>query len=253
MNEILEIKDLEKVYKDGTEALKSINLEVKEGTIFGLLGPNGAGKSTLISIITTLLSKTKGKVYLDGLDLDTKANQIRSKIGVTFQENIKENNLTGYEILKNHALLYGMSSNKIKLKIEELLELIDLKEIANKKIEKYSGGMLRRLEIVKGIITEPKILFLDEPTLGLDPKSRNEIWSFIRKLKEDGTTVFVTSHYLEEIEKHADEIAIINNGRIIEKGSPTILRKKYNEMDKSRYDSLEDIFLCLTESKREEN
>jgi len=252
MNSILQIQDLKKVYKDGTEALKGINLEVKEGIVFGLLGPNGAGKSTLISIIITLLSKTKGKVYLDGLDLDTKADKIRSRIGVTFQENIKESNLTGYEILKNHALLYGMSSNQIKSKIEELLKLVDLKEVIDKKIEKYSGGMLRKLEILKGIMTEPKILFLDEPTLGLDPKSRNEIWSFIRRLKEDGTTIFVTSHYLEEIEKNADEIAIINNGMIIENGSPKILRKKYKEIDESKYDSLENIFLSLTESESED-
>ena len=112
--------------------------------------------------------------------------------------------------------------------------------------------MLRKLEILKGIMTEPKILFLDEPTLGLDPKSRNEIWSFIRKLKEDGTTIFVTSHYLEEIEKNADEIAIINNGMIIENGSPKILRKKYKKIDESRYDSLENIFLSLTESESED-
>lgn len=252
MNNILSINNLKKTYKDGTMALKGVSLEVPKGTIYGLLGPNGAGKSTLISIVTTALGKTMGDVYINGYSLEDETEKIRASIGVIFQESVRETGLTGNEILVNHGKLYGMKKEAIKKKAATLLKQIGLEEVANKNIETYSGGMRRKLEIIKGILTSPEILFLDEPTLGLDPQSRKQIWLFLNKMKNEGTTIFVTSHYIEEIERNADHIAIIDSGELRCEGIPSKIIANFNALNDTGKRNLEDIFLYYTEERKEE-
>lgn len=246
MTTILTLQNVKKTYKDGTIALKGISLEITKSRIFALLGPNGAGKTTLISIITTLLSKTSGQVYVENFNLDHDADKIREIIGVTFQEQVKEQYLTGREVLYYQGVLYGIPKNEILKKSETFIQKIGLQAVADKPIQTYSGGMYRRLEIIKGLLSNPKILFLDEPTLGLDPQSRRQIWKFINELKASGTTIFVTSHYIDEIEKNTDEVAIIDMGKIIEAGTPKALIKKYAQQYSSEDICLEDIYLAVT-------
>jgi len=251
MNNILSIRDLKKVYKDGTVALKGVSLEVPKGVIFGLLGPNGAGKSTLISIVTTALGKTEGDVYVNSFSLDEEADEIRDSIGVIFQESIRETGLTGYEVLENQGILYGMRKTEIREKARLLLKQIGLNEVADKYIETYSGGMRRKLEIIKGILTNPKILFLDEPTLGLDPQSRKQIWQFLNEMKSKGTTIFVTSHYIEEIERNADHVAIIDSGELKCHGVPSEIISDFNKFEIIDASNLEEVFLYYTEEGKE--
>lgn len=246
MAAILKTEGLTKVYRDGTRALKGVDLQVPEGSIFGLLGANGAGKTTLISIVTTLRGKTDGKVYLDGLDLDEDQNAIRERIGVTFQERVRESNLTGREVLEYHGVLYGMNRACLEEKISELLMIADLDDVADKDVKTYSGGMLRRLELIKGMMTEPRILFLDEPTVGLDPQSRKQMWALIQRMRDRGTTIFVTSHYIEEIERNADWVAIIDKGSCVDQGRPATLLEKYKNASALSPSSLEDIYLYLS-------
>jgi len=250
MESILSIKEVKKVYKDGTCALKGISLEVPKGCIYGLLGPNGAGKTTLISIMTTLLSKTEGKVYVDGIDLDNAPDTIRKLIGVTFQESINERDLTGMEILISHGALYGMRAGEVAKRTEDMLNMMGLSDVANKYVNTYSGGMRRRLEIIKGMMTEPTVLFLDEPTLGLDPQSRHQIWNFLKEIKKKGTTIFVTSHYIDEIERNADHVAFIDRGKVIEQGVPSTLTDKYSKLNSEGKSTLEDIFLYFIEHSK---
>ena len=220
---IIKVKNLLKRF-DGLVAVNDISFEVEEGTIFGFLGPNGAGKTTTINILTTLLEPTEGWAKVAGFNVLEQADEVRKSIGVTFQETILDDELTGKQALDYHARLYRMGKEKRQAKIAELLALVELEEAANRQVSTYSGGMKRRLELIRGLMTEPKVLFLDEPTLGLDPQSRARIGDYIVELKEQrGMSVLLTTHYMDEAEKLSDMVAIIDHGKILTEGTPSEL------------------------------
>jgi len=207
------------------EALKGVSFKVKRGEIFGFLGPNGAGKTTTINMLITVLKPTEGTATVCGYDIVKEANMVRRKIGVVPQEYTADEDLTGYENIILCADLYGIPREISKKRAMELLELVQLTEFKDKKVETYSGGMRRRLELACGLINRPKVLFLDEPTLGLDVQTRANIWEYIKLLKKEyGMTLFMTTHYLEEADTLCDRIAIIDHGRILVIGSPDELK-----------------------------
>jgi len=195
------------------------------------------------------MGKTDGNVYVKGISLDQNPAQVRSFIGVTFQDSIRESGITGYETLVNHGVLYGMRKNEIISKSKPYLERLGLTEVANRFVETYSGGMRRKLEIIKGILPNPAILFLDEPTLGLDPQSRKQIWSFLNEMRQNGVTIFLTSHYVEEIERNADYVGIIECGEIKCIGTPQELITNTSKLSDTK--TLEDVFLYFSESGKE--
>ncbi|MGM0366507.1 MAG: ATP-binding cassette domain-containing protein [Actinomycetota bacterium] len=205
-------------------AVDDISFEVRKGEIFGFLGPNGAGKTTTINIICTLLNKTAGKVTLCGKNINTQRNEIRSCIGLVFQDPTLDDRLTAMENLYFHALLYNVPRKLIKERTDEVLEMVNLDKRKNDLVRTFSGGMRRRLEIARGLIHHPQVLFLDEPTLGLDPQTRNRIWDYIVDLKKHSDiTIFLTTHYMEETEI-CNRIAIIDNGKIIALDTPDNLK-----------------------------
>lgn len=227
MSEIVTVKDLVEVYSDGTKAVNGISFSVEEGEFFGFLGPNGAGKSTTIKILTTLLRKTSGSVFVAGHDLDKEPGEIRKIIGVQSQETAVDGDLTGREnlVLQGHFL--QMSSEAIKKRTDELLKLLELESFANKRARNYSGGMKKRLDLATALIHRPKLLFLDEPTTGLDPQSRAAIWTYLEKLnKDEGTTIFLTTQYMEEADRLCRQLSIIDFGRIVVSGSPQELKRQ---------------------------
>ncbi len=222
-NNIIEVKNLVKDFKK-VKAVDGITFSVKEDEIFGFLGPNGAGKTTTINIICTLLSKTSGEVTLCGYDVVRERNKIRNSIGMVFQDPSLDDRLTALENLYFHGLLYNIPRSTLKERSEEVLEIVNLTSRKSNLVSTYSGGMKRRLEIARGLLHYPRILFLDEPTLGLDPQTRNKIWDYIIKLKKTkNITIFLTSHYMEETEI-CDRIAIIDKGKIIALDSPENLK-----------------------------
>jgi ABC-2 type transport system ATP-binding protein len=224
MNSI-EITGLTKKYGNIT-AVDGINLTIKKGEIFGLLGPNGAGKTTALMMLSTLLKPTSGSATINGFDVNTMAPEVRGSIGMVFQDPSSDEVLTGYENLKLHALLYNVPISVINKRIENVLELVDLQKRKNDRVKTYSGGMRRRMEIARGLLHEPKILFLDEPTIGLDPQTREHIWKYIMSLaKNTGMTIVVTTHYMEEAEKLCDRVAIIDRGKIVALDSPDNLKR----------------------------
>jgi len=206
-------------------AVDHINFEVYKGEIFGFLGPNGAGKTTTINMLTTILKPTEGTATINGFDIIKDAGKVRQTIGVVHQEFTADEDLTGYENMMLTAALYGIPKNIAKQKVEELLKMVELTNAKDRKVETYSGGMRRRLEIAMGLINKPVLLFLDEPTLGLDVQTRAAIWSYILKLKEEyNMTIFMTTHYLEEADAYCDRIAIIDKGKILKIGTPSELK-----------------------------
>jgi ABC-2 type transport system ATP-binding protein len=211
----VEIKNLTKKFNDFT-AVDKINFTVNEGEIFGFLGPNGAGKTTTISMLSTLLNPSSGEAFVNGFNIKTHKDDVRKSIGIVFQDQSLDEELTAYENMDFHARLYNISKDVRKKKILELLTLVELQERKNDLVKTFSGGMRRRLEIARGLLHEPKVLFLDEPTLGLDPQTRNLIWAYIEKLnKEKKITIILTTHYMEEADKLCQRIAIIDHGKII--------------------------------------
>lgn len=226
MSPEIKVKDLEKIYGDET-AVNSISFKVEEGEIFGLLGPNGAGKTTTTAMLSTLVNITHGSAKVNGYDVTTEQNKVRDSIGVVFQETALDDWLTGQENMEFHARMYGIGKKKRKKKTEELLKLVDLKEHAKKQVKNYSGGMKRRLEIARGLLQEPKILFLDEPTLGLDAETRRDIWGYIQDLnKRKNMTIILTTHYMEEADFLCDRAAIMQGGDIIELDTPEKLKER---------------------------
>ncbi|HJU78948.1 MAG TPA: ATP-binding cassette domain-containing protein [Nitrososphaeraceae archaeon] len=220
------VKNLVKKYSD-FKALNGLNFEVKENEIFGLLGPNGAGKTTLIHILATLLKPTEGGAIVNGFDVLHNAIKVRQSIGVVFQAPSSDDILTGYENLKVHALLYGIPRKIREKRISEVLELVGLEDRKNDQVKKYSGGMRRRLEIARGLLHHPKVFFLDEPTLGLDPTSRETMWKYIKKIvREEKVTIILTTHYMEEADMLCDRIGFIANGKIIALDSPSKLKQE---------------------------
>ncbi len=237
---IIEIKNLTKKFQD-LKAVDDITFNVKRGEFFAFLGPNGAGKSTTIKILTTLLKPTSGSIYVNGYNILEEKNKVRESFGIVFQDQSLDIELTAYENMHFHAVLYRVPKKERKEKIKELLEMVELWDKRNMIVKKYSGGMKRRLEIARGLLHHPKILFLDEPTLGLDPQTRQHIWSYISKLnKRENITIFFSTHYMDEVEKIADRVAIIDNGKIVSQGTVAeILEKKQSA-------NLEEAFINLT-------
>jgi ABC-2 type transport system ATP-binding protein len=220
------VKNLVKKYGD-FYALNGLSFEVHENEIFGLLGPNGAGKTTLIHILATLLKPTTGGAVVNGYDVLHNATKVRESIGVVFQAPSSDDILTGYENLKIHALLYGIPRGTREKRISEVLKLVGLEGRKNDQVKKYSGGMRRRLEIARGLLHHPKVLFLDEPTLGLDPQSRESMWTYIKEIvTEEKVTIILTTHYMEEADMLCDRIGFISNGKIIALNSPSNLKQE---------------------------
>lgn len=215
---------LTKQFTKDVLAVDRLDLSIPTNSIYALLGPNGAGKTTTLSMLTTLVEPTAGSAQVLGFDIVQQAEQVRQQIGVTFQEIVLDPDLTGRETLDFHARLYKMGKAERWAKITELLELVELEEAADRQTKTYSGGMKRRLELARGLITDPKILFLDEPTQGLDPQNRTRIWEYIRALKsKTDTTLLLTTHYMDEAEALADQVGIMDNGKIIVEGAPSEL------------------------------
>ncbi|MDK6028670.1 ATP-binding cassette domain-containing protein [Ignisphaera sp. 4213-co] len=207
------------------EAVRGISFQVRSGEVFGFLGPNGAGKTTTINILATLLKPTSGKAFVAGYDVVSQPAKVRKSIGIVFQDPSLDDNLTGYENLYIHGRLYGLRGQSLRERIEEALKFVELWEFKDRLVRNYSGGMRRRLEIARAMLHIPRILFLDEPTIGLDPQTRVHIWDYIKRLnKEYGTTIFLTTHYMEEAEMLCDRIAIIDHGKIIALGTAEELK-----------------------------
>ncbi len=224
----LEVEDLVKVYANGKLAVDHISFQVEKGSLFAFLGINGAGKSTTINIICSILEKTEGKIYVDGHDLDKDRNIIKNIIGVVFQNSVLDGMLTVLDNLKIRTSFYSLSDKEAKKKIDDIVKLLELEPILNQKVNTLSGGQKRRVDIARAIVHAPKFLILDEPTTGLDPKTRKIVWGLIDKIrKETGMTVFLTTHYLEESEL-ATDVVIMNHGRIIARGTPNELKNKYS-------------------------
>jgi ABC-2 type transport system ATP-binding protein len=222
---IIETKNLTKKFEKMT-AVDSLNLQINEGEIFGLLGPNGAGKTTTLLMLVTLKPPTSGTAIINGFDIVKNPDKVRKSIGIVFQDPSSDEILTGYENLKLHGWLYDMPNDLREERITEVLELVELTDRKNDRVKKYSGGMRRRLELARGLMHHPKILFLDEPTLGLDPQSREHIWKYIENLaKEKNMTIIITTHYMEEADKLCDRLAIIDKGKVVVLGSPKQLKK----------------------------
>jgi ABC-2 type transport system ATP-binding protein len=222
---IIDIKNLTKKFNDLT-AVDALNLQIKEGEIFGLLGPNGAGKTTTLLMLTTLKPPTSGTATINTFDIIKEPDKVRKSIGIVFQEPSSDEILTGYENLKLHGWLYDMPDDLKEQRIKEVLTLVDLTSRKDDLVKKYSGGMRRRLELARGLMHHPKVLFLDEPTLGLDPQSREYIWEYIENLaKEKHMTIILTTHYMDEADKLCDRLAIIDKGKIVILGSPKKLKK----------------------------
>jgi len=206
------------------KAVDGVDLEVKEGEIFGFLGPNGAGKSTTVRMLTTLLRPTAGQAFVAGYDIVKDADKVRRSIGVALQDAAIDPLMTGNELLELQAVLYGIAPNQMKKRADELLERVGLTAAADRRVGTYSGGMRRRLDLALSLIHQPTVLFLDEPTTGLDPMSRLTLWEEVKRLNSEGTTVLLTTQYLEEADQLADRIAIIDHGKIVREGTPRDLK-----------------------------
>jgi len=220
-------QSLSKTYNGKVKAVDDVSFEVKPGEAFGFLGPNGAGKTTTVSMLSAGLRPTQGRAIIDGLDVSVAPETIKRRIGVIFQESTADGDLTGRENLEIAAGCYGIGASEARSRANELIALMQLQDASDRPSKTYSGGMRRRLELAVGLVHRPKILFLDEPTLGLDPQGRAGFWSFIQKLRQEtGLTVFVTTHYLDEADSMCERIAIIDYGKIVATGTPNELKDR---------------------------
>jgi ABC-2 type transport system ATP-binding protein len=234
------------------EAVRGVDLEVPEGTVFGFLGPNGAGKSTTVRMLTTLMSITSGTAAVAGVDVAADPDEVRRRIGVALQEAGLDPRQTGRELLTLQCRLFAMSKAQSEARTEELLELVELTESADRLVKGYSGGMKRRLDLASALVHAPQVLFLDEPTTGLDPVSRLTVWGEVRRINEQGTTVFLTTQYLEEADQLCDSLAIIDAGLIVREGSPAELKRELRERTGADGDpTLDDVFLDATGRTRD--
>jgi len=225
MPHAIETRQLTKAYNH-FKAVDSLDITVENGEIFGLLGPNGAGKTTTVSMLCTILKPTSGNATVNGYDIVKEANQVRKSIGIVFQDPSIDDRLTGRENLYMHANLYGVPASEQKERIDRILKLIELEDRANDLLRTYSGGMRRRLELGRGLIHYPKVLFLDEPTVGLDPQTRDHIWKYIKELKEThDITVVLTTHYMDEADRLSDRIAIMDHGKVVVLDKPSKLKE----------------------------
>jgi ABC-2 type transport system ATP-binding protein len=233
------------------EAVRGVDLRVQAGEVFGFLGPNGAGKSTTVRMLTTLLTITSGTARVAGIDVAREPDAARRKIGVALQEAGLDPRQTGRELLVLQGRLYGQSPSEAAARAEELLTLVELEDAADRRVKGYSGGMKRRLDLASALMHEPEVLFLDEPTTGLDPASRLTVWEEMRRINERGTTVFLTTQYLEEADQLCDRLAIIDGGRIVREGTPAHLKAELRERRGLASDpTLDDVFLDATGRSR---
>jgi ABC-2 type transport system ATP-binding protein len=240
MSEMIVVQDLVKNYGDFC-AVNHIWFTVSGGKIFGFLGPNGAGKTTTIKMLTTMLEPTSGTIRVNGHDPTREQRQVRRSFGIVFQDPSLDDELTAYENMDLHGVLYGVPTGERAKRIAMLLEFVGLSDRTKDFVKTYSGGMKRRLEVARALLHKPRILFLDEPTLGLDPQTRNHIWSYIQKLsKDEGVTVFFTTHYMDEADRVADDVAVIDQGKIVAQGAPGELKER------TKSATLEDAFIALT-------
>lgn len=239
MKKIIEVQNLTKKFGD-LVAVDNIDFEVFEGEVFGFLGPNGAGKTTTISMLTTLLAPTSGEAKVAGFDVAREKDKVRENIGLIFQEPTLDEDLTAWENLKIHAALYHLPKDLYRQRVEEMLKMVKLWDRRGEMVKNYSGGMKRRLEAARGLLHHPKVLFMDEPTLGLDPQTRTKIWDYVLDLrKREKITLFMTTHYMEEAE-YCDRVAIIDYGKLVAVGTPKQLKKK------TKAKKMNDVFLELT-------
>src|SRR5688500_18518175 len=243
----VQAEDLVKHYRSRTgviEAVRGVDLRVETGEVFGFPGPNGAGKSTTVRMLTTLLSITSGAARVAGVDVAREPDAVRRRIGVALQEAGLDPRQSGRELLVLQGRLFGLSPRAAAARAEELLALVELEEAADRRIKGYSGGMKRRLDLASALVHEPEVLFLDEPTTGLDPASRLTIWDEVRRINERGMTVFLTTQYLEEADQLCDRLAIIDDGRIVREGTPAQLKADLREREGLASDpTLDDVFL----------
>ncbi len=239
---MIRVQNLVKTFGSFT-AVNDVSFDVAEGEIFAFLGPNGAGKTTTIKMLTTLLAPTSGAIQLDGLDPRTHQNEVRKRFGIVFQDPSLDGDLTAWENMEIHGVLYHVPHKQRRARSEELLKLFELWERRDDQVKKFSGGMKRRLEIARGFLHTPKILFLDEPTLGLDPQSRNQLWTHVKRVNEsEKVTVFLTTHYMDEADRVAHRIGVIDHGKLVAQGTPQAIKEQTNTAN------LEDAFLALTGS-----
>lgn len=237
---MISVRNLTKTFKALT-AVDDVSFDVKRGEIFAFLGPNGAGKSTTIKMLTTLLRPSGGQITLNGHDVLKDPGAVRRSFGIVFQDPSLDDQLTAQENMEIHGVLYGVPRKLRRERIETLLKFVDLWDRRKDMVMKFSGGMKRRLEIARGLLHHPTVMFLDEPTLGLDPQTRNQMWAYLKDLNaREGTTVFFTTHYMEEADRHAQRLAVIDKGRIVAMGSPAEVKAE------QQAESLEDAFLNLT-------
>ena len=239
---MIRVQNLTKTFGDFT-AVNDISFEIQQGEMVAFLGPNGAGKTTTIKMLTTLLKPTSGTIELNGLNPERQPNEVRKLFGIVFQDPSLDDELTAWENMEMHGALYKVPRRICAERTEKLLNLFELWDRRKEPVKRFSGGMKRRLEIARGLLHTPKILFLDEPTLGLDPQTRNQLWNQVRKLNaEERVTVFMTTHYMEEAERVAHRVAIIDHGRIVAQGTSQELKQQTGT------ESLEQAFLKLTGS-----
>jgi len=239
---MIEVRDLRKTYPGGAEAVRGVSFDVAEGEFFGFLGPNGAGKSTTINMLVNLVKRTSGSISIDGLSLDEHQNEIYGRVGFAMQEVGLDETATAREMLELHGRLYHMPPAKIQSQIAKLLKLVELEKVADKYTSTYSGGMRRRFDLALSLIHEPKLLFLDEPTQGLDPHARQLIWGHLKELNAAGMTIFLTTHFMEEAELLCDRLAIMDKGQIVAEGTVPALLERYQAK------TLEEVFLSTTGS-----
>jgi ABC-2 type transport system ATP-binding protein len=238
----IEIEGLTKRYHDVT-AIDDLNLVIPSGELFGLLGPNGSGKTTTINCLSGLVKPTKGKMRVAGFDVETETQKVRQLLGVSPQETALYSHLSGRENIELFGSLYSIPKTQLKQNIDYVIEKVGLAEEAKRRVAKYSGGMKRRVNLAMALVQDPKIVFLDEPTVTMDPQSRRATWDFIRELRTKGKTIILTTHYMEEAEELCDRVGIIDHGKLIELGSPAELKSKHAAK------TLEDVFIKLTGRK----
>jgi ABC-2 type transport system ATP-binding protein len=239
---MIKVKNLVKTFGNFT-AVNDVTFEVAKGEIFAFLGPNGAGKTTTIKMLTTLLKPTSGSMELDGFDPQTHQNEARKRFGIVFQDPSLDGDLTALENMEIHGVLYHVPHKVRRQRTEELLKIFELWERRTDQVKKFSGGMKRRLEIARGFLHTPKVLFLDEPTLGLDPQSRNQLWNHVKRVNEaEQVTVLLTTHYMDEADRVAHRIGVIDHGKLVAQGTPKAIKEQTGT------ETLEDAFLKLTGS-----
>src|SRR3954454_6101376 len=248
----VEARDLVKHYDGDVKAVRGVDLRVARGEVFGFLGPNGAGKSTTVRMLTTLLTITAGRAWVSGIDVTSDPDGVRRRIGVALQEAGLDPRQTGRELLVLQGRLFGMAAGDAAARAGELLALVDLEDAADRRIKGYSGGMKRRLDLASALVHEPDVLFLDEPTTGLDPVSRLTVWDEVRRINGRGKTVFLTTQYLEEADQLCDRLAIIDDGLIVRQGTPAELKADLrSRWDRDGEPTLDDVFLDATGRTRD--